>query len=179
MILAILALTTANKISEFDYIDVVTRSFIRSDQMLSAQVKTSSGLEIFCGCCDINTAGEAAIDISKSPAGTRFFVVRLRLENYLTRSFKVASTTNPRPKMEINRLGFIFGDINGDNVIDKLDVQLVQEAVGISWKDRRWSKFDVSPDNSQPARFYDFNGDGKVDENDVRYVSANVGKKGS
>lgn len=87
---------------------------------------------------------------------------------------------NPKgPVFSIKLSDLIFGDIDGNNVINEKDVDIVKEALGVKLGDPQWTE-DMNWNLSmRPGSCFDFNKDNAVDEKDLAIVQANLGKRGA
>ena len=170
---------TGTSASSLDYIDCTATGFPSTEKFVWVDCFTNSGVVVDSSAwCDINSAAEWIVFVDSSPSGVSSFTLKVNPPDYLKKAYTVAVPSSGRPTLNINHSDFYFGDLNADNVIDQGDIDLVQEAVGISQSDPRWATLDVSSTNPHPASYYDFNHDGAVTSADVAYVSVNSGRTG-
>lgn len=164
---------------QFDFIDGKALDFSSLHNELVVDCRTDKGEKVILSDrCTINPDGGWCVTVDDGPQNVANYVLKIRPDGCLSKTFKVAVPKTGRPSLTIKRSEFVFGDLNGNNVVDSVDVLTVQDAIGIRKGDTEWAHCGKRINIVEPAEHFDFNHDEVVDAKDVAMVKVNLGKRG-
>lgn len=178
--IAIFAVGLALSGRHFDFIDGKALGFTFEENEVIVDCHTDQGVKVVMNHhCFINSDGTWGITVDGGPENVSSYVVRVRPDKCLPKIYKVSVPKTGRPSLKIKRSDFVFGDLNGNDVVDSGDVLSVQDAVGIRKGDLEWTQRSKRIEIAEPAQRFDFNRDGIIDAKDVSMVKVNLGKRAS
>ncbi len=104
-------------------------------------------------------------------------IYRIRVTSFgmLTHTFLIQMS--PGRSVNMGRINAFLGDVNGDNVIDKRDLDLIARYRGVISGSKRWTFGDA--DAERFGEDCDLNNDKVIDDKDYKIAFDNVGKRGS
>ena len=104
-------------------------------------------------------------------------IYRIRVSSFgmLTHAFRIEMS--PGKAVDMGKVLAYLGETDGNNVIDKRDIDLIRRYRGVKTGSKRWDFGDNDADRAGEA--CDFNNDKVVDDKDYRIAYDNLGKRGS